>query len=221
MPGRDWLPEGEDDFADLCFKWKAGLSDPVRIAAFGWDPAAAAAVAAAIGGFLDAWETYRKVDSRANRITKDAAKKKARRGMRDFANFSMRYNRLMGDADRWYYGPRPAGGARVPGTAPQTFPEAAADSAVIRQVTIHFWDSETKKRGKPRGIHGAEIRWAILGHAPASVRELTNSDFATATPFTLVFDESDRGKRLYFCLRWKTTANRAGPFGEIYLAVIP
>jgi hypothetical protein len=37
------------------------------------------------------------------------------------------------------------------------------------QVPINFWDSATKKRGKPHGVHGAGIRWAILDHAPPSL----------------------------------------------------
>jgi hypothetical protein len=48
-----------------------------------------------------------------------------------------------------------------------------------------------------------------------------NSDFDTATPLTLTFGESQRGQRLYFCLRWESTTNLKGPFGEIYSAVIP
>jgi hypothetical protein len=32
---------------------------------------------------------------------------------------------------------------------------------------------------------------------------------------------ADRGKRLYFCLRWESTTNKKGPDGEIYSAVIP
>ncbi|MDR1249051.1 MAG: hypothetical protein LBK63_07090, partial [Treponema sp.] len=91
----------------------------------------------------------------------------------------------------------------------------------LRQILIRFWDSLTKKRRKPHGVHGAEIRWAILDHAPKSVAELINSSFDTASPFTLTFDETDRGKRLCFCLRWETNTNLKGPDGEIYSAIIP
>jgi hypothetical protein len=104
---------------------------------------------------------------------------------------------------------------------PTTFPEAETDTSIIRQVTIRFWDSLTKKRAKPHGVHGAEIRWAILDHLPKSVQELINSDFDTASPFTLKFDESQRGLRLYFCLRWESNTNLKGPDGEIYSVVIP
>ena len=46
---------------------------------------------------------------------------------------------------------------------------------------------------------------------PASIEALTHSDFDTASPFTLTFDESDRGKRVYFCLRWESNTNLKGP----------
>jgi hypothetical protein len=88
-------------------------------------------------------------------------------------------------------------------------------------VIIRYIDSVTKKRGKAYGIHGAEIRWQLLDHAPTSVEELIHSDFCTASPFTLAFDESDRGKRLYFALRWETSSNLKGPYSDIYMVVIP
>ncbi|MDR1249608.1 MAG: hypothetical protein LBK63_09930 [Treponema sp.] len=49
-----------------------------------------------------------------------------------------------------------------PITAPATFPEA--DTSARRLAMIRFWDSLTKKRDKPHGVHGAEIPWAILDH---------------------------------------------------------
>jgi hypothetical protein len=50
---------------------------------------------------------------------------------------------------------------------------------------------------------------------------LVHSDFDTTSPCILKFDEADRGKRVYFCLRWESNTNLKGPFGEIYSAIIP
>jgi hypothetical protein len=125
------------------------------------------------------------------------------------------------EEDRLHYGIHPADRKPTSSGPPETFPEAEADSSVIRQITIHFWDSATKKRAKPHGVHGAEIRWALLEAPPASEEDLSRSDFDTATPFTLKFDERDRGRRVYFCLRWESTTNQKGPSSEIYSAVIP
>jgi hypothetical protein len=218
---KDWLPRREPEFADLCAKWKAGLEDPAVVAAFGWDQAVAAAVLVVIVAFLKARTAYEADNSTRNRLAKDEAKAAAKSAMRDFANIAIRYNKKMKEEDKRYYGIHTPDPIPTPVHVPTTFPEAEPDTSVIRQVTIHFWDSGTKKRGKPHGVHGAEIRWAILDHVPLSVKELVNSDFDTATPFTLVFDETQRGLRLYFCLRWETNTNQKGPDGEIYSAIIP
>jgi hypothetical protein len=123
--------------------------------------------------------------------------------------------------DKLIYGIRPVDRTATPAGAPESYPEAEPDTSIIRQVTINFWDSATKKQGKPRSVHGAEIRWAILDHAPVSVDELSNLGFDTASPSTLKFDESQREQKVYFCLRWETNTNVKGLYGEIYLAVIP
>jgi hypothetical protein len=176
---------------------------------------------APIDGFLTARTVYEQDNSRKNRVTKDEAKETAKEAMRDFANTSIRYNKRMTKAQKEEYGVPTPDPIPTPNPPPTSYPEAESDTSVIRQVTIRFWDSLTKKRGKPHGVHGAEIRWAILDHPPASVNELIHSDFDTASPFTLVFDESQRGLRLYFCLRWESTTNLKGPDGEIYSAIIP
>ncbi|MDR2418870.1 MAG: hypothetical protein LBD79_07425 [Treponema sp.] len=221
MPGGDWIPHREQDFTDVCLKWKAGLSDEANVLAFAWKEDDLSVVLTAITDFLTARTAYEENDSSKNRLKKDEAMYAARGAMRDFANTSLRFNKRMRSEDKLFYGLRSSGKTRAVDVEPTTYPEAEADTSVIRQITIHFWDSATKKRGKPRGIHGAEIRWALLDHAPVSEKELIQSDFDTATPFTLKFDESDRGKRLYFCLRWESNTNLKGPYGEIYSAIIP
>jgi hypothetical protein len=176
---------------------------------------------AKINGFLTARKSYEDINSTKNRVAKDEAKKEAKQAMRDFANTSIRYNSLIWTKDKLVYGIHPANHTATPIREPETYPDAKVDTLIIRQITIHFWDSATKKRGKPHGVHGAEICRAILDHEPRSEKELTNSDFNTASPFTLKFDENQRGKRLYFCLRWESGTSLKGPFGEIYSAIIP
>ena len=217
----DWLPSREQDLADLCQRWKVGLENPANVTNFGWKQAEVTETLTKVTAFLTARAAYEEVDSTANRIAKDEEKDAAKSAMRDFANSSIRYNKQMKDEDKLVYGIHPVDRTATPAGAPESYPEAEPDTSIIRQVTINFWDSVSKKRGKPHGVHGAEIRWALLDHAPASVDELTNSDFDTASPLTLKFDESQRGQRMYFCLRWETNTNVKGPYGEIYSAVIP
>jgi hypothetical protein len=216
-----WFPTREQDLVELCEKWHIGLGVPANILGFGWRQAEVDGTLGKIDGFLAARTAYEDTDSTKNRLIKDEAKEEAERAMRDFANSSIRYNPLMRPEDKLIYGIHPADHTLTTGKEPGSYPEAETDTSVIRQLTIHFWDSITKKRGKPHGVHGAEIRWAILGHEPLTVEELINSAFDTASPFTLKFDESQRGMRVYFCLRWESTSNLKGPFGEIYSAIIP
>ncbi|MDR0636498.1 MAG: hypothetical protein LBF87_05400 [Treponema sp.] len=217
----DWLPSREQDLADLCQEWKTGLENPANTTNFGWRPAEVADTLAKVNAFLTVRTAYEEVDSTANRMAKDEAKDSVKSAMRDFANTSIRFNKQMNDEDKLVYGIRAPDRTATPAGEPESYPEAEPDTSALRQVTINFWDSATKKRGKPHGIHGAEIRWSILDHTPASVDELTNSDFDTASPFTLKFDETQRGQRLYFCLRWESNTNLKGPYGEIYSAVVP
>ena len=106
---------------------------------------------------------------------------------------------------------------------PDTVPELEVDTGTPRRHKVHYRDRGSGRRGKPSGVAGIEIRWAILDHTPVSVdEELIKSDFDTASPWINDFEESDRGKKVYYCGRWEAPAEGGkGPFGEIIEAVIP
>jgi hypothetical protein len=111
---------------------------------------------------------------------------------------------------------------RTPVPVPDTYPEAKVDTSVIRHLTIDFKDAKSSKsKAKPHGVHGAEIRYGICETPPTEVTDLKESAFDTRTPFTLEFAESQRGKTVWFCLRWENTRGQKGPWGELIYAVIP
>jgi hypothetical protein len=113
-------------------------------------------------------------------------------------------------------------GERHPAPVATTAPVCEPDTSVIRRVTIHYFRSGgTHRKGKPAGQHGVEIRWAVLDTQPVDVAELINSSFDTSSPFTLAFEGHDRGKMLYFALRWENTTGEKGPWGEIIGVIIP
>jgi hypothetical protein len=109
----------------------------------------------------------------------------------------------------------------TPVKPPETYPEFIIDTSTIRCLTVLFWDLGSKSKAKPHGVHGAEICWAILDHQPLLVDELVHSGFCIRSPFKLTFDETDRGKAVYFCLRWENTRGEKGPWSEIVMAIIP
>ena len=110
---------------------------------------------------------------------------------------------------------------RKPIPVPVTYPVATADSSVIRRLGIHFRDSSGTSNAKPRGVHGAEIKWGIGIAVPDDAALLPNSSFDTHTPLILEFTEADRGKPVHFCLRWENTTGAKGPWGEIATAIVP
>jgi hypothetical protein len=130
-------------------------------------------------------------------------------------------NPLVTDDDRRSMGIVIRDTTRTPVKSPKSYPEFIIDSSIIRCLIILFWDFGSKSKAKPYGVHGAEIRWAMLDHAPLSIDELVHSGFDTHSPFELTFDESERGKAVYFCLRWESTRGDKGPWSEIVMAIIP
>jgi hypothetical protein len=105
--------------------------------------------------------------------------------------------------------------------SPKKRPDFGIDSSMIRRLTIRYRDQDATSRAKPHGVHGVEIRWAILDAAPTDISELINSSFDTRSPFTLEFAEHERGKTVWFCLRWESTTGEKGPWSEIISAIIP
>jgi hypothetical protein len=104
----------------------------------------------------------------------------------------------------------------------KTYPNYEIDRSIIRRLVIYFFDQTKKaKSWKPPGQLGAEICWAILDSPPTAISDLTNTTFVTRSPLILNFDENQRGKILYFCLRWENTRGEKGPSSEIASAIIP
>jgi hypothetical protein len=111
---------------------------------------------------------------------------------------------------------------RTPTPVATTYPDSEVDSGTLRRLIIDFYDHGNKKsKAKPPGQHGAEIRWVISETPIVDVEDLAHSAFDTKTPFTLEFQGHQRGKTVYFCLRWENTRGEKGPWSEIKSAIIP
>jgi hypothetical protein len=135
----------------------------------------------------------------------------------------LRDNPLVTDLDLIAMGmPDRSGGGHHPVNVPETSPSAAVKMPEPGIVEIHFRDSATDSgRAKPAGVHGAEIGWSVSDTPPDGWSQLAHSSFDTASPFRLSFEGSQRGRRLYFALRWENTRGAKGPWSEILDVVIP
>jgi hypothetical protein len=117
--------------------------------------------------------------------------------------------------------PKRPSGERTPPQPLKTAVEATVDSSIPATISISYRDRNGRGTAKPGGVHGVEIGWEILDSPPTDWAQLTHSAFDTRTPAKLVFSGEQRGKTLYFALRWENTRGEKGPWSEIYNAIIP
>jgi hypothetical protein len=131
-------------------------------------------------------------------------------------------NHLLTDADRDSLGLPVRKSGRTPSPIAAESPDVDVDTSVIAHLIIHFFEKGGRHRkGKPAGQHGAEIGWSISETPLTRWDELTHSAIDTNSPFTLSFENDQRGSTLYFALRWENTRGEKGPWSEIMNAIIP
>ncbi|MDR0582479.1 MAG: hypothetical protein LBG31_05915 [Prevotellaceae bacterium] len=101
-------------------------------------------------------------------------------------------------------------------------PDCDVNTAVAGQVTFYYYPKGGKRSSaKPDGQHGAEFAWAILEAPTTDWNDLTHSSFDTDPPLTLKFEGPDRGKTLYYAIRWENTRGLKGPWSPIVSVIIP
>ncbi|MDR2137959.1 MAG: hypothetical protein LBP50_00140 [Tannerella sp.] len=134
----------------------------------------------------------------------------------------MKSNPLVTDEDLVGAGmPTRHTGGNTPAHKPDTLIVATTDTSKPAAVGLHYRDRQSTGTAKPRGVHGAEIVWDVLDTPPADWSELRHSTFSTRTPAQLVFSGTQRGKTLYFSMRWENTRGEKGPWNEIESVMIP
>ena len=168
-----------------------------------------------------AWAKYENPATRTTVIT--GAKNEKRANYEKYINVlvgNLKVNTLVTDNERRELGIAIRDTKPTPAPEPTSYPVMSIDTSIIRQLTISFRDSVTNLLAKPKGVHGAEIKWAIADETPL-VENLTNSDFDTRTPHTLKFADSQRAKTVWICSRWENTRGEKGPWGVMISAIVP
>jgi hypothetical protein len=114
------------------------------------------------------------------------------------------------------YDPKP-----TPVPDPTDVPEIVVKQPAPGIIEVYFKIAGSESRAKAYGIHGAEVAWAILDAPTVDWRDLTHSSFATHSPLKLTFEGPDRGKVLYFAVRWENSRGVKGPWTTIMSIIIP
>jgi hypothetical protein len=154
-------------------------------------------------------------------IEKNEARWAVEKGVRPMIKAYITYNSKVTDADRINMGLPIYKTTRTPAPVPVTYPHSDVDTSILRRLTIHFYDEGSRRKAKPAGVHGCVICWDIRDTPPATMDDLLRSSLDTRTPFTLSFEENQRGKTVWFCLCWENTTGAKGPWSEIVSAKIP
>jgi hypothetical protein len=181
---------------------------------------------AVLEAYVANWDTDYAKAVAANHTTADVVQKNETRealetGIRAFVNQFIRGNPAVTEVDLANLGLPARDPHHTPVPPPSTIPEAEVKVPHPMVVEIHFRDEGSAKRGKPEGVQGAKIVYDLLDAPPATVKELTQSAFDPRSPFTLTFEENQRGKALYFALRWENAKGQVGHWSVIQKAIIP
>jgi hypothetical protein len=105
--------------------------------------------------------------------------------------------------------------------APLEAPFVRVGTELIAWLRFRFGTNVAHYSGKPHGVRGAEVRWCLGGEKPLSISEMVNVAYATHSPVELEFDEADRGRKVWFCIRWVGTAGEVGPWSAVLFAIVP
>jgi hypothetical protein len=210
----DYIPTGDEAFLD----WAQNFLTYTASHAAAWG--IAENKVAALQALKDTYAEKLAAAKAPNRgkadvLAKNEARHELEAALRPFVKSHITYNEDITDEDRVKMGTPVHKNKPSPVPPPSTHPDFDIDTGELRQLTIHFRDEGSTHRGKPTGVHGAEICWDFLNAPPEKIEELKRSEFDTASPHTLHFEEGERGKRVYICLRWENNKGQKGPWGEV------
>jgi hypothetical protein len=156
--------------------------------------------------------------TRIARLQKNSVRSVLERLIRSTVNEYLNYNHRMDPIERDALGLPMRKTTRTPAPVAETPPKFVVDTSMYCRIIIYFSD---KKRAKAMGQYGAELFYAVLPEPTNKVDDLTHEMFRTRSPFILDFPESERGRTLYFVMRWRNTRSVGGPWTLISKAIIP
>jgi hypothetical protein len=216
----DYIPQGDDAFlqwARNLLEYAAAHADAMGIAA---------GTLAPLQPLLAAYETAFEKMADPNHGALDTQRKNETRNalktaIRAFVMGFITYNPSVTDDDRREMGTPIHDKVHTPAPIPATRPIIDTAAVDNRQVAVDLREAGGNKRGKPAGVHGAEILYEIRDEPPAVAEDLRHSSFATKTRMLYTFTEADRGKRVYFAARWENTSGKKGPWSDVVTAIIP
>jgi hypothetical protein len=152
---------------------------------------------------------------------KNTAKKVLKTHVRHSVNEHLMYNHLLTDGDRKLLGLPIHDTKPTPAPEPKDIPVCNIDTAGHQQHAVSVWPGSATGRAKPARVIGFEVWNKMGGTIPTDDSEWTYVNFSSRTPMRIRYPQSERGKMVYYRIRWVSTRNQPGLWSEIYSAIIP
>jgi hypothetical protein len=157
----------------------------------------------------------------ADTLAKDNARAAYEKELRKFVLQWLAYNSKVSDVERERMGLTVRSDTRTPAPVPTSTPVGKIDFSTALQHSIRFSDKDSGKKAKPDGVYGCELWTKVGGDAPKTETECVFSAIITKNPHTITFDVDDKGKMVYYRMRWINTRGKSGPWGDTFSATVP
>jgi hypothetical protein len=237
-PYHDWIPAGDAEF-DTFFK---SYCQYVNTKCTGTTPEWTHIPAArrtdlndAYADWYTAWSKLKTAHTHSDVLAKDLARDRDEKALRDFNNEFILYSSVVTPQEKVDLG------NHIPDEHPTPVPQPTAQAtADIVLPGPHLVELRIKKLASlepepDRANYGVRIYWGVVGEPNAADKfripgppedgdGLPHSTFTKRKKYRFDFPEEDRGKTVYFCLRYENSKGGKkgeGPWGPIFSAIIP
>jgi len=223
MPSKkDYVPQNNAEFNTWFKNMTQYVSQKVSGTAPEWDHILKREQDALNAAYAD-WYTYYAptLKPHTSDVTdaRNEAKTRAKKVIRPFVKRNF-YCDPVTNADRIYLGLIVHDIIRTDHTSVDQAVEWHFEIRGIRQVHLRFKVLGNKGKAKPGGYH-AVVAWDILDAPPERPQDLRRHSNASRTPYTITFDETERGKKVYAALAWQNERKVTGNWSAIQWTFVP
>jgi hypothetical protein len=178
------------------------------------------ALTAVFENFDMAYNSALKTTTHSNILARKEAQTMAVKELREFVNQFLRFLPVT-NPDRAEMGIPNHDNIRTDHTVVTELVDFVIHLRGIRELVVDFWIQGADHKAKPRHYDGAVIVWGVLDAPPLHTDDLIHHAMASRTPYTIHFDEADRGKTAYIALVWQNGRGILGQWSEFKGAVVP
>jgi hypothetical protein len=170
--------------------------------------------------FEQAFNTALETPTRANTLRRQEAQTATASILREFVNQFLRFPPVT-NPDRAEMGIPNHDTIRTDHKVVTEIVDFVIHLSSIRELVIDFWIQGASHKAKPHGYDGAVIIWGLRDTPPETPDQLEHHTMASRTPFTLHFEETERGRTVYAGLAWQNERGIMGAWSEYKSAVVP